>query len=83
MTYTVASISQTCKAPSQWEGLLDDGRHIYVRYRWGVLTVGVGDTFREAATTVVHEDELGDPLDGCLLEVVMKRELDGVVSFPS
>tara|TARA_Y100000310_G_scaffold341076_2_gene439006 strand:+ start:1808 stop:2092 length:285 start_codon:yes stop_codon:yes gene_type:complete len=35
-------IKKTCEAlPAQWEGELSDGRMIYVRYRWGGLTVSV------------------------------------------
>lgn len=42
---TLTELEKTCQAcPSQWEGRLDDGRHVYVRYRWGTLQVGVGDT---------------------------------------
>jgi hypothetical protein len=34
------NIVQTCTAcPSQWEITLDDGRALYVRYRYATLTV--------------------------------------------
>ena len=40
----VISIEQTCGAcPSQWEGITDDNRRVYVRYRWGNLSVRVGE----------------------------------------
>lgn len=40
--YKVISIENTCTAcPSQWEGTLDDGRMIYIRYRHSHLTVSV------------------------------------------
>lgn len=33
-------IIKTCSAcPSQWDITLDDGRFLYVRYRWGEFTV--------------------------------------------
>jgi hypothetical protein len=36
----VSKLIQTCKgSPSQWEGLTDDGQFIYVRYRWGCLSI--------------------------------------------
>jgi len=45
----IKSLTQTCFCcPSQWEGLLDDGRSIYIRYRYGKLFVGIGNTKDEA-----------------------------------
>ena len=39
----IAELTQTCdRSPSQWEGRLDDGRTIYIRYRHGQLSVHVG-----------------------------------------
>lgn len=29
--------------PTQWEGETEDGRPVYIRYRWGHLTVNVGE----------------------------------------
>jgi len=41
---TVSVITKTCNAcPSQWEGVTDDGREVYVRYRFGFLYIKVGD----------------------------------------
>ena len=40
--YKVKIIKNTCPAcPSQWEGKTDKGRDIYIRYRWGYLTVQI------------------------------------------
>lgn len=40
----VVKIVNTCTAcPSQWDGLTDDNRQIYVRYRWGSLDIRIGD----------------------------------------
>lgn len=40
--YKVVKLIQTCTAcPSQWEGKTDDGKSVYIRYRWGQLTVNV------------------------------------------
>lgn len=45
----IVELEQTCGAcPAQWEGRLEDGRHIYIRSRHGVLTVGVGSTIEAA-----------------------------------
>lgn len=45
----VIEIERTCGAcPSQWEGRLDDDRHIYVHYRGGTFTIGTGRTIDDA-----------------------------------
>lgn len=49
-------LKKTCIAcPAQWEGTLDDGRMIYIRYRWGHLTVNV---------SLKPTTNIGDALDG-------------------
>jgi hypothetical protein len=67
----ISSIKQTCSAcPSQWEGLLEDGRPIYMRYRWGALTIHVGPTggtIRDALGRDPYFDQqVGDSLDGSI-----------------
>ena len=38
-------LTQTCEAcPSQWDGRLEDGRTVYIRYRHQTLSVEVGPT---------------------------------------
>lgn len=38
----VTKLIRTCSAcPSQWEGETEDGRYLYIRYRWGRLRGGV------------------------------------------
>ena len=44
-----ANLRQTCSAcPAQWEGTADDGRIIYVRFRHGSFTAGIGKTLDDA-----------------------------------
>ena len=39
----VVELKQTCDwCPSQWEGYTEDKRPVYIRYRWGELSVNVG-----------------------------------------
>ena len=39
----LTELEQTCGMyPSQWEGKTTDGRFVYIRYRHGELSVGVG-----------------------------------------
>ncbi len=58
-TMKVDSIVQTCPAcPSQWEGTLDDGRMIYIRYRWGRLSVRVSPEPTNDIGDAVRGDEI-------------------------
>lgn len=68
----IIKVNRTCSAcPSQWELTLKDGRMIYVRYRWGMLsirispdpTTDIGDAV--GGEELIHE-QLGDDLDGCI-----------------
>ena len=44
MAHRVASLTQTCeRSPAQWEGRLDDGRPVYIRYRHSHLSVQFGE----------------------------------------
>lgn len=70
---TVISLVQTCGAcPSQWDGVLDDGRAIYVRYRWGWLSVRVStkedaqEEFGAVRGEEIFGEQLGDNWDGVL-----------------
>ena len=61
----IKELKMTCGAcPSQWEGFFEDGGSVYIRYRWGYLSVEdtprgelayfgrqVGDGFHGVMTT--------------------------------
>jgi hypothetical protein len=41
----ITSIKNTCGAcPAQWEGRTQDGEYVYIRYRWGYLSIRAGET---------------------------------------
>jgi hypothetical protein len=68
MEYALAKLHCVGGAfPSQWDGLTTDGRLVYVRYRWGCLTVNVsrdvGNQFNE---DVVFRAQIGHATDGTL-----------------
>jgi len=45
----VITLRRTCYAcPAQWEGTLDTGEHIYVRFRWGRLAITAAPTHKRA-----------------------------------
>lgn len=56
---------QTCHAcPSQWDATTPDGKRVYIRYRWGFLTVDI-DGKR------VYERQIGNSLDGVMTTAEM------------
>lgn len=78
------SLKQTCEAcPSQWEGKLSDGRKVYIRYRWGTLTVHVGETKAMSiedtvATFPIASIIMGSAMDGYLKEEDMLEMLSSL-----
>jgi hypothetical protein len=56
----ITKLGHTCLAsPSQWEGEFEDGTPVYIRYRWGYLSVSQGVSGRE-----LLGKQVGDTLDG-------------------
>lgn len=59
-TLFVVDVVQTCHAfPSQWDAQTTGGRSVYVRYRWGYLSVDVDGEF-------YWGDQVGDAFDGVM-----------------
>lgn len=59
----------TCPAvPSQWEGKLDDGNYIFIHYRYGKFTVGIGPDIKTAVENSICKafmlKYIGGTLDG-------------------
>lgn len=85
----VQLLKKTCTAcPSQWEGTLDDGRAFYARYRWGELTVGLGEGVDEAVDNSMSADALvqeyvGDGLDGFMNIEELRVNLLGLIDLPA
>jgi hypothetical protein len=74
----LVELEQTCNAcPAQWEGRTHDGKHVYIRYRWGWLCVGVGvdkdDAVDKAFDAPYYAASLGNHLDGFISEADMLR----------
>ena len=65
----VKELTQTCSVcPSQWEGTLTNGEELYIKYRYGYLSIRVNGT-------EIWGDQLGDNLDGVLSQKKMKPYL--------
>lgn len=72
---TIDSMGGAC--PFQIEGATSDGRSVYARYRWGRLTVRVGDE-----TVYAHSP---DPTgwEGCLNGATVAALTKGVIEWPA
>lgn len=47
---------ETCSAcPLQYECETDDGKFVYVRFRWDILTIGIGASMDEAVENAMGE----------------------------
>ena len=74
-------IRKTCERnPSQWEVKLIDGRMLYIRYRWGALSIRVSSKKTDGIMDAVNGKEilgekLGTGFDGFLDDDVMKHYL--------
>ena len=84
----IKRLAQTCGAcPSQWEGWLDDGRAIYVRYRWGYLSICISSEPTEDIYEAVRGEEIfGERLGGGWEGVLEVEELieatKNILKFP-
>jgi hypothetical protein len=78
----------TIACPTQWEGRLEDGRSLYVRYRHRTLRVGVGDQAKDAVRNSGPESALlcvetpGEGDDDMMSFEGLRRALRGVLEFP-
>jgi hypothetical protein len=86
---TVLSIVKTCESsPAQWEGLTADGKVVYVRYRYGVLRVGIGADTDEAVENAFAPDnacmsKLGEEWEGDLRYDEMTRATRNAFIWPT
>lgn len=68
----ITNVNCTCSAcPSQWEITLKDGRMIYVRYRWGTLSIRISkepttDVGDAVGGDVLVYEQIGDEFDGSI-----------------
>ena len=74
-------IKRTCEScPSQWEAKLMDGRMLYIRYRWGILSIRASlkktDNIMDAVDgKEILGKKLGAGFDGYLDDNAMKQYL--------
>jgi len=90
MNLELKYLKQTCSAcPSQWEAVTKNLKPVYIRYRWGYLTVEIGNyVYRNlsqamkddissralnTATEYSFQECVGGEYDGCMSESDMLK----------
>jgi len=73
----IKSLIQTCSAcPTQYNGETDDGKYVYIRYRFGKLSM-------EIDHKVIYVGYIGDALDGCIsLDKIKELTKDLNIEWP-
>jgi hypothetical protein len=82
----IVKIRQTCViCPTQYEGKTDDDRPVYIRYRWGYLSVRVGDKGTNVMNAVDGEEiygrQIGHELDGFTTLRIIKDLTKDVIEW--
>lgn len=77
----IKQITQTSfMCPSQWDAITFDNQHVYIRERWDVLSVGMGDTKEDAVAknnvynSIVRDVNISDYAG-------VKEHLTGLLDF--
>jgi len=84
----VNKIVKTCDfCPAQWEGITDDNRQIYVRYRLGTFSIKLGnpndmEPFAAVNGTEVLRTDYGEELGGTMTYSELKELAKVYVQFP-
>ena len=73
----VKYLVKTCDVcPAQWDGELKNGQTIYIRYRYGVLSWGIGKNLTLAVRdSFSNRKHIGDDLDGSMTDTEMAKHL--------
>jgi hypothetical protein len=76
----VIALKKTSVAcPSQWEGKFDNGKIIYIRYRWGCFKISIGDSLYDAVSnSPMYEEFIGDQYDGHMENKDLIKILDNI-----
>jgi len=60
--------------PTQWDGETDNGEKVYIRYRWGVLTVDLNGE-------EVFSVKAGEEFDGIMSDEDMKEFTKSLINW--
>jgi hypothetical protein len=68
----IEKIKRTSPAcPSQWEGILENGETVYIHYRNGIFSIGIGKNLDEAIVNNYYTEKGNDILDGSMSDLEM------------
>lgn len=77
----IERLKKTCEShPAQWEGIASDGDWVYIRYRFGILSIGKGAERYEE--TDILSEQIGTELSGELSFEELKRALRSKFVLP-
>ena len=72
----IKEIRKTCiGCPAQWEGITTENKSVYVRYRWGNLSIDIG------GKDFIHKS-IGNGLDGCMDYTELKWNTKELIEWP-
>lgn len=82
----ISFLEKTCEShPAQWEGETKNGEGVYIRYRFGILSVSIGTADRSPFSNLtwkkVFLKQIGDEYDGELSTLEMQPVLDHIFIF--
>ena len=79
----IVKVTQTCYAcPSQWDAWVDNGDRIYVRYRWGGLTITYFGQDSKLDGDLIFSSRVGDGLDGVLEYNELRELTEHIIDWP-
>jgi len=78
--FKVKSCEKTCSAcPSQWDIFTTDDQYIYVRYRWGVLSLTLN--FDDPNDEIIYCETIGGGFDGCMSTEELKQHTKEILDW--
>lgn len=78
--FKVKSCEQTCSAcPSEWDIFTTDDQYIYVRYRWGGLTLTFD--FDGPNEKIIYAENIGGGFDGCMSTEELKQHTKDILDW--
>lgn len=79
----ISEIRRTCFAcPSQWGGKTESG-YVYIKFRWGSLTIRSGSTIKDAiAAPTIFEWHDTDDYAGFMEYDELKKLTAGILDLP-
>jgi hypothetical protein len=76
MIKIVKAVSTCGACPSQWDAWTDDGKYVYIRYRWGHLSISY-----EVLGEPILEKNIGDEYGGVMSFEELVEHTKGVIEW--